>query len=607
MFWQVYYKERCINHHMETHRAQSPDRHRNQEQQSTNRAHERRSESLESLRRYHTRFGRPLPRSASENDLNSSHPHPETSGQIGEGQRRLSRSASDSAFNSSHLHLMDASEREQPPHQDHPRPYAQEGQPLASGLRRLREPSKQHMRPDSDSEGASLGNSVDSLSITPTGIEVSDDSTIVKNQELRIRENWEDTFQQWSKPLSGEKQKSCGRAEHAIRQTLYKDRVLLNMLETLQGNGQREIAREKNTITPSAGEGTSQIEMSTPAHQSSVESRAEVSSLLNDQHSQVMLPQRNIKNILQIYPQSSYRCGTNIESSDIDLNVSYNWDLLAKGSPGFADSQKFKGLVGEALVRRFNEKNVKITNFAFKLNEILFNVNIDIIASFAYKRDIERQKNNLVKTRQTTEIGFYRDKSTYIVERAEEGFRNKAIKHQQTGRRFKKSVRILKKLQERMQESNAKAFRNAPGQIIEALVYNVPNSVFGHKYITDDIMHILNYCIQNTSDDEKCKSWMDADKFRPVFDKNRKWMREQAHHFFVAAREYIGSKLPTQETPDSGSDQQQTDREKNTITLPTGKGTSQIEMSTSTHQPSVDHYQREIAGSGRQLGPASGC
>ena len=89
---------------------QSSDEQKNSGEASTSQAQ---SERLESLRSFHTRFGR---------DLCISH--------------------SDSASSSAHPHPVDALGWEQPPQQDHPRPHAQDGQPSTSGLKELHEPSE---------------------------------------------------------------------------------------------------------------------------------------------------------------------------------------------------------------------------------------------------------------------------------------------------------------------------------------------------------------------------------------------------------------------------------------------------------------------------------
>jgi hypothetical protein len=298
----------------------------------------------------------------------------------------------------------------------------------------------------------------------------------VEKRELGIHENWENTFQQWSKPLSRNEQKLCGKAERAIRRAICKDSVL---------------------------------------------------SKLN----------------IGIFPQGSYRSGTGIGNSDADFNI-YQWGAQEKGSQGFRDFQKFKKLVEEALIHKFGTDNIQRGNKVFNIHKNIFKVNVDILASFAYLRDMERRKGSLAK-RKIIEIEFYRDDGNYIVDRPEEGYANKTRKHKETGRRFKKTIRILKNLREEMRELDIRQSRNVPSPLIEAMVYNVPNNAFGHKKITDDIKHILDYCIQNTSDDEKCKDWKEADRLRPVFSDTRSWRRQQAYDFLVAARDYIVFKLPT--------------------------------------------------------------
>ena len=67
--------------------------------------------------------------------------------------------------------------------------------------------------------------------------------------------------------------------------------------------------------------------------------------------------------------------------------------------------------------------------------------------------------------------------------------------------RFKAMVRVLKSLRNEMLETKVAAAEPSIGFLIECLVWNVPNNLFGNPRYEDDLKAILTFLYNATASD----------------------------------------------------------------------------------------------------------
>lgn len=137
-------------------------------------------------------------------------------------------------------------------------------------------------------------------------------------------------------------------------------------------------------------------------------------------------------------------------------------------------------------------------------------------------------------------IGFDTDSGQRITNWPEQNYTNSLAKHEATGRRYRKMVRIIKRLRDEMQEEKIAAANNIASCLIEALAWNVPNEGFGHNTYTDDVRFVLANAFNNTRKDEECKEWGEVNELKYLLRPLQPWTRAQANLFLDAAWKRCG-------------------------------------------------------------------
>jgi hypothetical protein len=168
-----------------------------------------------------------------------------------------------------------------------------------------------------------------------------------------------------------------------------------------------------------------------------------------------------------VFPQGSYRNRTNVkQESDVDICVRLNSTFFAdypKGTtreefgngPGSITFQEFKNLVQKALEDYFGANSVTRGNKAFDVHANTYRVDADVVAAFEHRR-YSGLKNADGSYAYLSGIAFNTDDGKHIINWPEQHYDNGLEKHEATGKRFRKVIRILKRLRNRMQEEEIK-------------------------------------------------------------------------------------------------------------------------------------------------------
>lgn len=256
---------------------------------------------------------------------------------------------------------------------------------------------------------------------------------------------------------------------------------------------------------------------------------------------------------IRVFVQGSYRERTNIrQDSDVDICVSLQQPFFSDYPPGktredfglVAGSitfQAFKQLVETALINEFGKKSVNRGNKAFDVHENTYRIDADVVPAFTYRwytGGVNRDRT--YQYVEPTGIKFFFDKGGSVINWPEQSYANGADKNEKTGKRYKGVIRILKRLRNEMQEAQITEADTIASFLIESLVWNTPNDLFGHDSLADEVKYILAHCYNYTRDDEKCKEWGEVNKLKYLFRASQPWTRVQANSFLLAAWKYIG-------------------------------------------------------------------
>ncbi|MBC6445147.1 MAG: nucleotidyltransferase [Alphaproteobacteria bacterium GM202ARS2] len=259
------------------------------------------------------------------------------------------------------------------------------------------------------------------------------------------------------------------------------------------------------------------------------------------------LQNRNIT----VFTQGSYRNRVNVrQDSDVDVGIvcsdtffpDYGDDNIKKAlSKSHSDAtytyEMFKNEIEEALVSRFGRKSVERGNKSFDIKENTYRVEADVAAFFEHRRYTSA-------TSYQSGVQMIPDKSppASVINWPEQHYNNGVDKNDETSRRYKKAVRILKTLSNEMSEKNIKSADIAPSFLIECLVFNCSNQRFNGSNYFSMMRSVLAELFNNTVSDEKCSEWGEVSELKYLFRTPQPWTRRDAHQFLSDAWDYIGYK-----------------------------------------------------------------
>lgn len=254
---------------------------------------------------------------------------------------------------------------------------------------------------------------------------------------------------------------------------------------------------------------------------------------------------------ISIFAQGSYNSNTSVkQDSDVDICIRLNSTFFVRypegktresygnieGSISFAE---YKNLVQEALNNYFGSQYVTRGNKAFDIHSNSYRVDADAVPAFAYRY---YYGDGVDDYRDPVGIAFDTDKGVRIINWPHHVYNNGVSKQSETSQRYKKMVRILKKLRNKMQDENITASHNVASFLIESMVWNVPSDKFGKDDYYDDVRAIMANCFNSTLKDDACKEFCEVNDIKYLFHSSQPWSREQAHNFFDAAWNHVGFK-----------------------------------------------------------------
>lgn len=249
---------------------------------------------------------------------------------------------------------------------------------------------------------------------------------------------------------------------------------------------------------------------------------------------------------IKVFAQGSYCNRTNVrEDSDVDVCVrcsdSFFYYLPPELSPqvagfvvpGPVNYATYKNDLGAALTAYFKDGHVTRGNKAFDVKENTYRIAADVVPCFEFRR-YAMDGSHIKGT------AFDPDNGGRIQNWPDQHYANGVNKNTDTGGRFKDVVRILKRLRYKMCEEKIAAADPIPSFLVECLVWNAPNSAFGHETYTTDVREVLANLFNDTIKFETCSEWGEINELKYLFRTGQPWTLTQAHAFISAAWDYWG-------------------------------------------------------------------
>ncbi len=259
----------------------------------------------------------------------------------------------------------------------------------------------------------------------------------------------------------------------------------------------------------------------------------------------------------RVYAKGSYRNNTNVRrDSDVDVAVEYtgiNFPTYADSvdpahidralrlvpytgplvdATGGTNMSLFKDAIGEALTGAFGSSAVTRHNKVFTVRESSRSLAADVVpcATHVHYWSV---------TSSATGIRLLPDRPTWhrVDNYPQQHYTNGVAKNEDTQRRYKRVVRILKSLENRMVTDGVSPV--VPGYLVECLVYGAADRCFSEDSWGSRVREVLTYIWKDTEDAECEARWLEVNRVKLLFHPTQKWTRQSARDFVRAAWQYV--------------------------------------------------------------------
>lgn len=248
---------------------------------------------------------------------------------------------------------------------------------------------------------------------------------------------------------------------------------------------------------------------------------------------------------LSIYAKGSYANNTNVRAdSDVDIAVQCHnaeyWEeqlpgVHQPGSPydGPWTPDRLRTELVAALRAKFPGQVDSSGSVAVRVNSGSARVDADVVPCFDYRYYFS-DGSSCEGTKIFTQSGSPFE--NFPVQHLENG----KAKNLRTGHRFKKAVRIMKRVENVMVAEGAHV--ELPSFFVECLVYNCPDNVFVQSTWTDVVHDIIVHVWQGLDGPEPSdpdERWREVNECKYLFPA-QKWTRKGGRDLVSAAWQYLG-------------------------------------------------------------------
>lgn len=254
---------------------------------------------------------------------------------------------------------------------------------------------------------------------------------------------------------------------------------------------------------------------------------------------------------ISVFAVGSFRARTNVrQNSDVDICVQHAQTFYADYPSGKSDADfgnvdgilafgDFKNLVANAMREYFGADGVTRGNKAIDVHANTYRIDADVVPAFQHRRYTgEKNADGSFFFHQGT--AFICDSGELVKNWPQQNYDNGVVRQAETGRRYKRVIRILKRMRDRMIAEGDPNAKGVASFLIESLVWNAPVVAFGNGTYTADLRHVLADLWNRTRRDEDCADWGEVNELKYLFRSSQGWSREQANRFVQTAWDYAG-------------------------------------------------------------------
>jgi hypothetical protein len=257
---------------------------------------------------------------------------------------------------------------------------------------------------------------------------------------------------------------------------------------------------------------------------------------------------------ISIFAQGSYRARTNVkQNSDVDICVCYKEGFYADypkdkvngdfgNKTGSLSYAKYKDLVQVALQNYFGPDGVTRGSKAFDVHENSYRVDADVVPTYEYRKYTGRKYTTSGRDHILYGVAFKPDQGDLIKNWPRQTYDNGVERNTETSRRYKRTIRVLKRIRDKMLEDGIISAEPIPSYLIECLLWNAKVSIFEHDAFTDIMRSFIVDVWNRTQPDRDCSKWFEVNGLKLLFGNHQPWNQAQVHAFLKSVWNYLGYK-----------------------------------------------------------------
>ena len=248
--------------------------------------------------------------------------------------------------------------------------------------------------------------------------------------------------------------------------------------------------------------------------------------------------------------QGSYGNNTNVKlDSDIDICAMLKDTFYSEYRDGATDSDygfidgtnnfsDYKSWIINAMNNKFGVANVVTGNKSIKIKSNTYRIQADVVPAFQYRNysnDRTNNPNNFVEG-----IKFISSQNKIVINYPKIHIENGKSKNSNTGRRYKRTVRLYKRIKNKMIEDGLSVHSSISSFLIESLLWNTPNHIFNNTQTWDDLLrNSIVHIYTQTKDENMSEDWREVSERFYLFRSERKWDRKQVTNFLTQMWNYL--------------------------------------------------------------------
>ena len=251
---------------------------------------------------------------------------------------------------------------------------------------------------------------------------------------------------------------------------------------------------------------------------------------------------------INVYTKGSYANGTNVRTdSDVDIAVqcgeSIYWNeetpglrKLGKSYAGIWTPAKLRSELKTALEAKFPGQVDDSGSTAFRIECSTARVEADVVPCFDYHYYFNSGSHH-----QGAKV--FKKNGTSLENYPQQQLDRGTAKNGATSLRYKKAVRIMKRLENAMVATDAHC--EVPSFFVECLVYNCPNTVLERPTWTEVVRGIIVHIwegLEGSEPSTNSERWLEVSECKYLFHSAQAWDRQGGRDFAQAAWTYLGYK-----------------------------------------------------------------